>query len=82
MIGCVNGCVNSVDESLEETSNYIYALDVDENDRLITGGNALFKKEGYYWGVPTPQLCRVNTDGSLDNTFGDNGLLRSSITFV
>ncbi|MBR7176283.1 MAG: T9SS type A sorting domain-containing protein [Bacteroidales bacterium] len=59
--------------TLEETSNYIYALDVDENDRLITGGNALFKKEGYYWGVPTPQLCRVNPDGSLDNTFGDNG---------
>ena len=60
----------------EGMSTYLYALDVNADDKLMVGATLYFQKEGFDWGVPVPKIYRANTDGSLDQTFADNGGLQ------
>ena len=57
----------------ESSSTYIYSMCIDQDDKLMVGGNAFVQKEGYYWGIPVPRVSRANADGTIDATFGDNG---------
>ena len=64
----------------EGVSNYVYAMTVDENDRVMVGVTMDIPKEGYSWPVPTPKVYRLDNDGNLDSTFGDNGGVQLNVT--
>ena len=57
----------------DDKSNYIYALEVDENNKVMVGGSVFYQKEGFSWYVPTPKVYRLNNDGNLDDSYGNNG---------
>jgi uncharacterized delta-60 repeat protein len=52
-------------------SGRAYAMVIDSLGRIVTGG-------GRYWGNGFA-LTRYNSDGSLDTTFGDSGLVTTDI---
>lgn len=47
--------------------SYISSIDIQSDGKIVAGGN------GYSNSLPTPMMVRFNIDGSIDNTFGDNG---------
>lgn len=46
---------------------YIKSIDIQSDRKIIAGGF------GFSNSLPTPMLVRFNEDGSIDNTFGENG---------
>ena len=54
-------------------SSYIDAIKVVEDDKLLAGGIVFVEKPAYSSQIRDPRLWRLNTDGSMDNTFADNG---------
>jgi uncharacterized delta-60 repeat protein len=72
------------DGSLDETfnpglgpNNVVYAMAVQSDGKVIIGG--LFTT---YNGLSQPRIARINTDGSIDNTFNINGGAGVSINAI
>jgi uncharacterized delta-60 repeat protein len=49
-------------------NNYVNSIDLQSDGKIIVGGN--FWDSGYYDNNPCESIVRLNTDGSLDSTFG------------
>jgi hypothetical protein len=49
-------------------SNIVYSIDLQSDGKIIVGGD--FYDYGYYNGNLCNSIVRLNTDGSLDSTFG------------
>jgi len=49
-------------------NNEVYSIDLQSDGKIIVGGN--FGDNGYYDNNPCNYIVRLNTDGSLNSTFG------------
>ena len=63
-------------------SSYVDAIKVVEDDKLIVCGIVFVEKEAYVTQIRDPRVWRLNSDGSFDTTFGNNGCLIMGINEI
>lgn len=55
--------------------SYIHSMDIQSDGKIIAAG------VGYMDNLPSFMIVRFNTDGSVDNSFGDNGKVKQHIGY-
>ena len=63
--------------NLGETNDYINSLFIDENGKIIVCGSKQSSINSEFYSI---FLLRFNSDGTLDATFGSNGIVETPLT--
>lgn len=69
------GTAGKISTSIQTATDQIYAMVIQPDGKIVVGGVSSSTANSYDWA-----LARYNTNGTLDNTFGTNGIVISSLS--